>query len=163
MPRTFYFIIILSISVFIALPTIAQDPIVFPAKGQSQEQMEMDKFRCYTWARDETGFDPKATPQASTAPPLQQQLTTSAGRGAARGAVAGLAVGSLSGNAGRGAAVGAASGAVVGGSRRRRQQQQQQQANQQWAQQEAANLAQRRDTYNRAYAACLKGKGYTVK
>lgn len=33
----------------------------------------------------------------------------------------------------------------------------------QWAQQEAGQYAQNRDTYNRAHSACLEGKGYTVK
>ena len=33
----------------------------------------------------------------------------------------------------------------------------------QWAQQQAANYAKNRDSYNRAYSACLEGKGYTVK
>ena len=56
MARTFHFIFILSVSLAIALPVWGQDPIVFPAKDQSQEQMEMDKFRCYTWAKNETGF-----------------------------------------------------------------------------------------------------------
>ena len=163
MTRTFQLILILSISIAIALPVLAQDPIVYPAKGQSPEQTEKDKFDCYTWAKKETGFDPMATPQASSAPPPQQQPTTGTGRGAARGAVAGLAIGSLSGNAGKGAAIGAVGGGVVGGARRRNQQRQQQQANQQWTQQEAADYSKKRETYNRAYGACLQGKGYTVK
>ena len=36
---------------------VAQELIVFPAKGQSNDQMEQDKFSCYTWAKNETGFD----------------------------------------------------------------------------------------------------------
>jgi len=36
-----------------------------------------------------------------------------------------------------------------------------QQQQQQWEQQ-AAEYAQNRDKYNRAYAACLEGRGYTV-
>ena len=34
----------------------AQDPIVFPAKGQSNEKMESDKYACYTWSKGQTGF-----------------------------------------------------------------------------------------------------------
>ena len=63
----------------------------------------------------------------------------------------------------KGAAIGAASGALVGGMRRRDQQRQQQQAEQQWAQQETANYANQRNNYNRAYGACLEGRGYSVK
>ena len=156
-------LLFVAVATSVAGAALAQDLVVFPAKGQNQEQTEKDKFDCYTWAKKETGFDPMATPQASSAPPPQQQPTTGTGRGAARGAVAGLAIGSLSGNAGKGAAIGAVGGGVVGGARRRNQQRQQQQANQQWAQQEAADYSKKRESYNRAYGACLEGKGYTVK
>jgi hypothetical protein len=47
--------------------------------------------------------------------------------------------------------------------RRRDQAGRQQQAEQQWAQDQAAQYTHRRNEYNRAYAACLEGKGYTVK
>ena len=47
--------------------------------------------------------------------------------------------------------------------RRRDQKQQQQQAEQQWAQEQAAQYTQKRNAYNRAYAACLEDNGYTVK
>ncbi len=163
MARTFQLILILSISIAILFPALAQDPIVYPAKGQSQEQIEKDKFDCYTWAKKETGFDPMATPQASSPPPKQQQPTTSTGRGAVRGGVAGLAIGSLSGNAGKGAAIGAVGGGLIGGARKRNQQSQQQQAEQQWAQQETTQYSKKRESYNRAYGACLQGKGYTVR
>ncbi len=74
-----------------------------------------------------------------------------------------LLAGAIAGDAGKGAAIGAASGAIVGGARRRDQQRQQQQAEQQWTQQQAATYAKNRDGYNRAYGACLEGRGYTVK
>ena len=32
-------------------PVHAQEPIVYPSKGQSQKQMEQDKYSCYQWAR----------------------------------------------------------------------------------------------------------------
>ena len=66
-------------------------------------------------------------------------------------------------DAGKGAAIGAASGALIGGMRRRDQQSQQQQAEQQWANEQAANYTNQRNNYNRAYGACLEGRGYTVK
>ncbi|MEX1347893.1 MAG: hypothetical protein AB1Z31_09205, partial [Desulfobacterales bacterium] len=40
----------------------AQELFVFPSQGQSQEQMERDKVECQIWARQQTGFDPLATP-----------------------------------------------------------------------------------------------------
>lgn len=35
-----------------------QDLVVYPAKGQAQEQMQKDKYECYGWAKQQTGFDP---------------------------------------------------------------------------------------------------------
>jgi len=32
-----------------------------------------------------------------------------------------------------------------------------------WERQETANYANNRNNYNRAYSACLEGRGYTVK
>ena len=161
--RTIQFIIMLSVISATAGGIMAQNLIIFPAKGQSQEQMEKDKFECYTWAKQQTGFDPMQTPTASTPPPQQQARRGGVIRGGATGALAGLAIGSLKGEAGKGAAAGAIAGGVLGGARRRSQQRQQQQAQQQWAGQQAAEYGKKRDTYNRAYSACLEGKDYTVK
>ena len=163
MKKKTFIISIILVGAFVAGPALAQDPIIFPAKGQSQDQLEKDKFACYNWAMNEAGFDPMRTPTASSPPPSDPGTSASPLRGAAGGAVAGLAIGSLSGNAGRGAAIGAAGGGLVGGMRRRSHRQQQQQRQDQWAQQEAANYQRQRDTYNRAFGACMESKGYTVR
>jgi len=134
----------------------AQDPYVYPAKNQSSQQTEKDKYACYSWAKGKTGFDPMQQPTASSAPPPQKG---GALRGAAGGAAAGAAVGAIAGNAGKGAAIGAASGGIIGGARRRQSQREQEN----WAQQESANYQNRRAEYNRAWGACMEGKGYTVK
>ena len=147
---------------FFACPIIAQELYVFPGKGQSQEQMEKDKYACYTWARGETGFDPMQPPTASTPPPAQQAPTTSPLRGAARGAAVGAII-EKDGSSSKGAATGAAAGALVGGMRRRNQMAQQQQKEEEWAQNEAANYEAKRAEYNRAYTVCLEAKGYSVK
>jgi len=145
-------------------PALAQELIIYPSQGQSQEQMEKDKFECYTWAKQQTGFDPMQMPQATEAPPQQEAKQGGVVRGAARGAAVGTVVGGIAGGEwGKGAAAGAAGGALVGGMRRRDQTRRQQQAEQQWAQEQAAEYTQQRNTYNRAYSACLEGKGYTVK
>ena len=157
--------ILLSGVIFICLSGIlsAQDMIIYPAKGQSQEQLERDKFECYSWAKKQTGFDPMQVPTASTPPPQQEPRRGGLGRGAARGAAAGAAIGSLDGEMGKGAAAGAVAGGVIGGIRRNEQAQAQKQKEQQWAQQQATQYSQNRSEYNRAYAACLEGRGYTVK
>jgi hypothetical protein len=154
------FIVVVSMT---APPVLAQDPFIYPEKGQSAEQQEKDKFDCYTWAKGQTGFDPMQVPTATTAPPQQGGQQSSAVRGAAGGALVGVTAGAIAGDAGKGAAIGAATGALFGGMRRRDQQRNQQQAEQQWAEQETANYANQRNNYNRAYGACLEGRGYTVK
>jgi len=37
---------------------MAQNLIIYPAKGQSNEKMEQDKFQCYGWAKESSGHDP---------------------------------------------------------------------------------------------------------
>jgi len=146
-----------------AATVCAQDPIIYPNKGQSAEQQEKDKFECYNWAKGQTGFDPMQVPTATAPPPGQQAPQGGVVRGAARGALGGVAIGAIAGDAGKGAAIGAASGALIGGMRRNDQVRQQEQAQQQWEQEQAANYANQRSNYNRAYGACLEGRGYTVK
>lgn len=139
-----------------ASPVMAQQ-YVYPAKGQSAQQQKNDAAACYSWAVQQTGFDPAKPPptQAAAAPPTTATGTApGAGvRGAARGAVVGEVVG---GEASTGAAVGAA--AARGQSRRQNaatagQAQHQQQASTQ----------QQQQTFAKARAACLEGRGYTVK
>jgi len=143
---------------------LAQDLMVYPKRGQSAEQMEQDKFQCFSWARQQTGFDPMRTPTASTPPPRQPEPTGGAGRGAVRGGVGGGLIGGIAGDsASRGAAIGAVGGAMVGGARRRQQQDDYEARQRAWAQQQAAEHAQKRSAFNRAYAACLEGRGYTVR
>ena len=134
----------------------AQDLMVYPAKGQSQDQQEQDQFQCYTWARDRTGFDPMEVPRASSPEPEQNG---GAGRGAVGGAAAGALVGAIAGDTKQGALIGGALGGLTGGARRASSNKDRQQ----WEQQQAQQYAQRRNEYNRAYAACLEGRGYTVK
>jgi hypothetical protein len=143
-------------AVISSVPASAQEPIVFPAKGQSKEQTEQDKYSCYSWAKGQTGFDPMQVPTATSAQPEKRG---GALRGAAGGAAMGAAVGAIAGDAGKGAAIGAASGGIIGGARRRQSEKEQQQ----WAQEQSANYNNRRSEYNRAWGACMEGKGYTVK
>ena len=142
---------------------LAQEMYVFPAKGQSQEQMEKDKYECYQWAKKQTGFDPMKAPQASAPLPPQEAPQGGLLRGAARGTAVGVVGGAIAGDTGKGAAIGAATGALLGGMRRRDQVRHEQAEQQEWAQQQASNYQHKRNEYNRAYGACLEGKGYTVK
>jgi hypothetical protein len=142
---------------------VAQELYVYPTKGQSAEQQEQDKFQCYSFAKGQTGFDPMAPPTTSTAPPPAEAPQGGVGRGAVRGTLGGAAIGAIAGDTKKGLKIGAASGALVGGMRRSDQKRREEQNRQQWEQQEAANYSQNRNNYNRAYAACLEGRGYSVK
>ena len=136
----------------------AQGPVIYPAKGQSPEQQNKDKGECHVWAVQQSGFDP-ANAQASAPPPQQPPPAGGRAKGAAKGAAVGAAGGAIAGDAGTGAAAGAAMGTMAGGKKQREQAKQQQAQGQQ--QQQAAGEAQ--TNYNRAVAACLEGRGYTVK
>ncbi|HEY4744807.1 MAG TPA: glycine zipper family protein [Desulfuromonadaceae bacterium] len=142
--------------VILSGPANAQEPFVYPTKGQSKEQTEKDKYSCYQWSKQQTGFDPMQTQTATAPPPTQKG---GAVRGAARGAAAGAAIGAIAGDAGKGAAIGAASGGIVGGARRRQSEREQEQ----YAQQQSAESGKQRGEYDRAWGACMEGKGYTVK
>ncbi len=134
----------------------AQEPVVYPSKGQNNQQLEKDKYECYQWAKGQTGFDPMQTPTASTPPPQQKG---GAVKGAAGGAAVGAIGGAIAGDAGKGAAIGAATGGVIGAARKRKSSKEQEQ----WAQNEAASYDQKRANYNRAWGACMEGRSYTVK
>ena len=110
----------------------AQDPFVYPNQGQSNDQMEQDKFQCYNWARQQSGFDPMQVPTATSAPPPQQDEGPGAVGGAARGGLGGLAVGAIAGDAGKGAAIGAVAGGLFGGLRHNDRSRSNEQQKQQW-------------------------------
>lgn len=147
---------IFALTVALASAASAQQ-YVYPAKGQSPQQQKSDESACYTWAVQQTGIDPAKSPppQAAAAPPTTATGTTpGAGlRGAARGAVVGEVVG---GDAGAGAAAGAA----VARSQSRKQNAAAAQQSQQQAQ---AATQQQQAAFGKARAACLEGRGYTVK
>jgi hypothetical protein len=132
---------------------------VFPSKNQSQSKQKSDEFECYKWASEQSGIDPLNMPQVKAAP-VQTGPDGSAVKGAAKGAAVGVAIGAISGDAGKGAAIGAVAGGA-GGIRQKRvgQQHQQQQAQADAAAQEQAI----KDSFTKAFSACIEGKGYTTK
>jgi hypothetical protein len=139
---------------------------VYPAKGQTTEQQTQDEQACYSWAVQQTGFDPAVTapPNTDSAAAASKAKAADATQGAAvggaaKGAVAGVAIGAVAGDAGTGAAVGATAGAIAG---RRAKKQAEAGAAQQGAQQAQAQGAAQMDGFKKAETSCLQGKGYTV-
>ena len=110
----------------------------YPTRGQSAEQASRDQSDCQAWAKQQTSFDP-VTDTAKGA-------GIGAAIGALTGAAAGAAIGAATGNAGRGAAIGAAAGGIggagIGG---------------------GVGYTKNRQGYDRAYAACMEPRGYSVK
>ena len=91
---------------------------------------------------------------------VQSGPTGGAVRGAAGGAVAGTAIGAIAGDAGKGAAIGATAGAMRGMKSGRQAQAQQ---NQHAQAQATATEEEIKNSFIKAFSACLEGKGYTVK
>ena len=132
----------------------AQQPIAYPAKGQSAQKQSKDQGECYAWARQTTGTDPATV----TAAPQETGPAVGGGerlRGAARGALGGAAIGAIAGDAGDGAGIGAVVGTMRGGREARQNQAARNQQAQAGSQQDAS-------TYYRAYGACMSGRGYTI-
>ncbi len=125
----------------------------YPAKGQSAATQQKDEQACSAWATQQTGFDPARPPVAATAAPAP--VTGSGAR--LRGAALGATVGAVSGGDVGDAAV---AGAVVGGVARRS-------ANRRAARAQNAAAEQQvmasQAGFDQARAACLTGRGYSLK
>jgi len=163
-----------AILVSISGPAAAQQPFIYPDRGQTPQQQESDRGQCYMWAVQQSGFDP-SNPRVAMPPPPQysgQPQAPQGGmfRGAAGGAALGAVGGAIGGNAGEGAAIGAGVGALFGLMRRARSMEEQQQEMQMRQQQQQGYMAQQqnamtqgRSNYDRAFGACMAGRGYTVR
>jgi hypothetical protein len=112
--------------------------VAYPTKGQSADQQTRDSSECQGWAKQNSGFDPTVD--------TAKGVGVGAAVGALGGAAVGAAIGAASGNAGRGAAVGAVVGGVGGG-----------------AGGGVYNYSRNKEGYDKAYAACMSGKGYSVR
>jgi hypothetical protein len=117
---------------------LAQQPVFYPAQGQSPEKQSQDQAACQSWATQQTGATPAAPPRTG---------------GRARGAAAGAAGAAITGNdPGKGAAAGAVGGAAA-----------QRGARRQDRRQAAAQQQQTSATFGTAMANCMQGKGYAVQ
>jgi len=140
----------------------------YPNRGQSTEQQSRDHYACYTWAVDQTGFDPSVSsivPEQRVRvvpmpPPGQDTIAMS---------IAGAVLGALIAgprHAGGGALIGAASGAMLGAASDISRQEAARQMEEAYN-----NRNQGRDfhrekkalAFRRAMSACLEGRGYTVQ
>jgi hypothetical protein len=154
----------------------------FPKNGQNADQQLKDESECYGMAKQRTGIDAQARPPQGLSEEekkaAQQQAADNAKQvkgarvgGAARGAAGGAAIGAIAGDAGKGAAIGSVAGTMRGGAAQRsaNAQSQQQAAAQTAAGQKKAEEEMLRqhqeglDTFQRAFAACMDSRNYSVK
>jgi hypothetical protein len=110
----------------------------YPTKGQTVDQQARDTSECTLWAKQQTGYDP--------ATETGKGIAVGALIGAASGAALGAATGAVTGHAGSGAAIGAAAGGIGGG-----------------AIGGGYQYSRSKDGYDRAYSACMGGRGYSVR
>jgi hypothetical protein len=132
---------------------------VFPSNNQTQEQLDADEMECFKWAKEQTNYNPLNPTQVE----VKQADTSVDGTavvGAAKGAAAGAAIGAIAGDAGKGAAIGAVAGGLRGRRAKKYGDAVEQAQNEQVAVATSQELA---DNYNKAFSACMEGKGYTVK
>ena len=151
-------------------PEAVTEVIAYPSQGQSEQQLDRDRYECHDWAVKQTGFDPSVP----GVPPRQQVRVVRAPEpppgaavvgGALTGAVLGAVVAAHGDEAG-GAVVGAIAGAAVGAAA--------ESARAEERRREDETVTERRATrgsahdeqagaYRRAISACLAGRGYSVR
>ncbi len=155
-----------------AAPPPNVDVYAYPLHNQPPDQQDRDHYECSTWATEQTGFDPSAP----GVPPHDRVRVVSAGpppgTNTAIGAVAGAVLGAVIAPRWQ-AAPAALAGAVVGGAIGSSADAANAQANAANAANAQAATAQDRRAsavyeqkaanYRRALAACLDGRGYSVK
>ena len=133
------------------------EPVAYPLKGQSSDQQNKDEYECHESAQKETGVDPVA---------LAEQTTASSSSGSKNGlgsslpgAGLGAIRGAADGDAGAGALHGVGMGRLIAVVRSRRQMEKQQDA----ASSQNADVRAQLAKYDQSYSTCLTGRGYSVK
>jgi len=148
-------------------PEQVAEVVAYPAQGQSEQQLDRDRYECHVWAVKQTGFDPSV----AGVPPHQRVRVVA---GPAPSAVPGSAfTGAILGaivsrprDAGIGALIGAVAGTAVGAaSDASRAQATQQVVASEQARLDAQTSQQESQAggYRRALGACLAGRGYTIR
>ncbi len=149
-------------------PLVSTQIYFYPKLGQSVARQDRDRYECYLWAVEQSGFDPSATPLAPhqrivvrPAQPEGQNTVV----GAVTGAIIGAAIGSPH-DTGKGAVIGSMAGALIGATSDAAQQQEAAAATRHYdriSAQRSAAVERKAQDYRRAMKACLEGRGYSVR
>ena len=140
----------------------------YPNDNQSQEQQDRDRYECYLWAVDQTGYDP-GQQQFVPHQRIEVQPSTPPGTDVAVGAATGAVLGSIIAGPHRGPeglVFGVLTGAILGLASEAGKQQQVDNIQTQYndlEQQQYDQMEKQADGYKRAMSACLEGKNYTVQ
>ena len=155
-----------------------EPPFIYPAAGQTEQQLADDRYACHREAVDRSGFDPV---NAALRPPARSEPVAvpvpanekegAAAVGVLTGAVAGGVLGSATNNhPGELAAVSAVLGGLIGGAietegARAAESIAQAEAEAQMSDQQSrvAVAAARREAYRLAFEACMQARGYSVR
>lgn len=140
---------------------------IYPAANQSIDQQERDEYECYLWARSETDFDPMGQARSDDDDRVRVEVAenpkeNAAGLGVLLGAITGAVITDSS----KGAIVGAGVGGIIGASSEASGQRQVEEEARASAAQLSAQMQQRNllaANYQRAFSACLEGRGYVVR
>jgi hypothetical protein len=151
-----------------AMSSAESDLYVYPSKGQTEKQLDRDRYECHNWAVAQSHYNPS---DSHLAPHQQVRVVEmpAPGRDTAVGAMTGAVIGSsVAGrrDSGQGAVAGALVGAMIGASSDAARRQSANPAGARMsaeAQAERARLERQAADYRRAISACLEGRGYTVK
>lgn len=140
----------------------------YPNEGQSQEQQDRDRYECYLWAVDQTGYDP-GQQQLAPHQRVEVEPATPPGTDVAVGAATGAVLGSIITGPHRGPeglVFGVLTGAILGLASEAGKHQQAADIQKQYddlEQQQYSQLEKQANDYKRAMSACLEGKNYTVQ
>jgi hypothetical protein len=145
--------------------------MVYPSQGQSAAQQAQDEAQCFSWARDQSGYDPMNPPPPPRAPLPSTDHSDEVARGAVGGAAVGAAggalIGAIAGNAGKGAGIGAAAGLLTGGIRAHDREERDEESSKAQAQarldEQHAALQELTHKFRRAMSVCLEARGYATK
>ena len=136
--QSFFITALIGLAMTIIEIAPARAQYVYPQRGQSPQQQQRDENDCSNWATQQTGYRPSGS-SGSDGGIISDRALRGAARGAGIGAIGGL----IGGDAGTGAAIGGAVGGITGGIRNHDEKQQ-------------------RKNFERAFASCIEGRGYTV-
>ncbi len=141
---------------------------IYAARGQSDKQLDRDRYECHNWAVKQSNYNP-SDPRLAPHQQIQVVAAPPPGRDTVAGAISGAVAGAIIAgphDSGEGAIVGAIAGGALGAASESARQKEAERINGHNAAQalaERARLETQASSYRRAISACLEGRGYTVK